>query len=121
MAALTPEGQQRLSTQSINDGEPGTVVRDFETLLAFIGDNTPTVSPKHDLLSMGSLAPLNAPMTRPMQLSLQRPQQRAYAYLHALYLVERIDPIVRAMRKARMLESHGKVPVQYPGTDDWEA
>jgi hypothetical protein len=76
VAALTPEGQQRLSTQPINDGEPGTVVRDFETLLAFMGDNTPTVSPKHDLLSMGSLAPLNAPMTRPMQLSLQRPQQR---------------------------------------------
>ena len=121
MAALTPEDQQRLSTQPIDDGEPGTVVRACETLLACIGDNTPTVSPKYRLLPMGSLIPLNAPMTRPMQLGLQRPSQRAYAHLHALYLLERIDPIVRARRKARMLESHGKVPVQSPGADDWEA
>jgi len=71
VAALTPEDQQRLSTQPIDDGEPGTVVRACETLLAFIGDNTPTVSPKYHLLPMGSLIPLNAPMTRPMQLGLQ--------------------------------------------------
>ena len=121
MAALTPEDQQILSTQPIDDGEPGTVLRDFETLLAFIGDNTPTVSPKHHLLPMGALAPLNAQMTRPMQLGLKRLQQQAYAHLHALYLLERIDPVIRAMRKARILESHGKAPVQYPEADDWEA
>ncbi len=74
MAELTPEDQQILCTQAIDDGEPGTVLRDFETLLAFIGDNTPTVSPKHHLLPMGSLAPLNAQMTRPIQLGLKRPQ-----------------------------------------------
>ena len=89
MAELTPEDQQILCTQAIDVGEPGTVLRDFETLLAFIGDNTPTVSPKHHLLPMGSLAPLNTQMTRPIQLGLKRPQQRAYAYLHALYLLLR--------------------------------
>ena len=97
------------------------MVRAFETLLAFRGANTPTVSPQHHLLPMGSLAPLNAQMTRPMQLGLPRPQQRAYAHLHALYLVERLDPVVRAMRKARLLESHGEAPGQSPGVDDWAA
>jgi hypothetical protein len=77
MAALTPEGQQMLGTQPMDDGEPSTVLRAFETLLAFIGDHTPTVSPQHHLLPMWSLAPLNAQMIRPMQLGLQRPQQRA--------------------------------------------
>ena len=86
MAELTPEGQQMLCTQPMDDGESGTVLRDFEPLLAFIGDNTPPVSTKYPLLPMGLLAPLNAQMTRPMQLGLQRPQQRAYAHLHALYL-----------------------------------
>jgi hypothetical protein len=77
MAALTSEGQQMLCTQPMDEGEPGTVLRVFETLLAFRGDNTPTVGPQHHRLPMGSLAPLNAQMTRPMQLGLQRPQQRA--------------------------------------------
>jgi hypothetical protein len=77
VAALTPEDQQMLSTQPMDNGESGTVVRAFETLLAFLGDNTPTVSPQHHRLPMGSLTPLNAQMTRPMQLGLQRPQQRA--------------------------------------------
>ena len=77
MGELPPEGQQMLCTQPMDDGESGTMVRDFEPLLAFIGDNTPPVGPKYPLLPMGSLAPLNAQMTRPMQLGLQRPQPRA--------------------------------------------
>jgi len=81
--------QQILRAQSMHGDEPGTVLRDVETLLAFISDNTPTVSTKNHLLPMGSLAPLNAQMTRPIQLGLKRPQQRAYAYLHALYLLLR--------------------------------
>lgn len=46
MAALTPEGQQKLCTQPMDAGEPGTVVRAFEMLLAFRGDTPPTVSPQ---------------------------------------------------------------------------
>jgi hypothetical protein len=47
MAALTPEGQQMLCTQPMDEGEPGTVLRVFETLLAFRGANPPTVGPQH--------------------------------------------------------------------------
>jgi hypothetical protein len=47
MAELTPEGQPMLGTQPMDDGEAGTVLRDFEPLLAFIGDNTPPVSPQY--------------------------------------------------------------------------
>jgi hypothetical protein len=35
--------------------------------------------------------------------------------------LERIDPVDRAMRKARILETHGKAPEQYPGVDEWDA
>ena len=89
MAELAPVHEQILRAQSMHGDEPGTVLRDVETLLAFIGDNTPTVSAKNHLLPMGSLAPLNAQMTHPMQLGLKRPQQRAYAHIHALYLLLR--------------------------------
>lgn len=89
MAKLAPAHQQILNAQSIDGDQPGTVLRDFETLLAFIGDKTPTVSPKNHLLPMGLLAPLNAQLTHPMQLGLKRPQQRAYSHIHALYLLIR--------------------------------
>ena len=89
MAELAPVHQQILRAQPMHGDEPGTVLRDVETLLAFLGDNTPTVSAKHHLLPMGALAPRNAQMTHPMQLSLQRPQQRASAHIHALYLLLR--------------------------------
>src|SRR5262249_23905523 len=89
MAELAPVHQQILRAQPMHGDEPGTVLRDVETLLAFMGDNTPTVSAKHHLLPMGTLAPLNAQMTHPMQLSLQRPQQRTSAYIHALNLLLR--------------------------------
>ena len=114
MAELTPEGQQMLCTQPMDDGESGTVLRDFEPLLAFIGDNTPPVSSKYPLLPMGLLAPLNAKMTRPMQLGLQRPQQRAYAHPHALYLWSALPrwfgPYAR-----RGLESHREAPCSPQG------
>jgi hypothetical protein len=32
--------------------------------------------------------------------------------------LERLDPVDRAMRKARIVESHGEAPEQYPGVDD---
>ncbi len=114
MAALTPEDQRMLSTQPMDNGEPGTVVRDFETLLVFLGDSTPTVNSKHHRLPMGSLTPLNAQMTHPMQLGLQRPQQRAYAHPHALYLWSALPrwfgPYAR-----RGLESHGEAPCSPQG------
>jgi hypothetical protein len=89
MVTLAPADQQTLNDQSIDGDQPGTVLRDFETVLAFIDNHITTVSPKHNLLSMGFLAPLNDQMTHPMQIALKRPQQRAYAHLHALYLLLR--------------------------------
>ncbi len=35
--------------------------------------------------------------------------------------LERIDPVDRTMSKARILDSYGEAPEQYPGTDDREA
>jgi hypothetical protein len=34
--------------------------------------------------------------------------------------LERIDPVDRSMRKARILERHGDAPEQYPWSEDWE-
>ena len=56
MAELTSAQQHLLSAQTIDGGQSGTLLRDFNTLLTFIGDATFKVSPANQLLPMGSLA-----------------------------------------------------------------
>jgi hypothetical protein len=89
MATLTPEAEHILAAQTIDDNGPGTVSRDFKTLLAFIGSTRAIVSSKNNLLPMASLAQLNAQMTHPIQLALKRPMQKSYPHINALYLLLR--------------------------------
>ena len=89
MATLTPAAKHILDVQTIDDNGPGTVSRDFQTLLAFIDSTQAAVSSKNNLLPMASLAQLNAQMTRPIQLDLKRPLQKSYPHINALYLLLR--------------------------------
>jgi hypothetical protein len=86
MATLPPEAKYILAVQTIDDNGPGTVSRDFKTLLAFISSTGAVVSSKNNLLPMASLAQLNAQMTHPIQLALKRPMQKSYPHINALYL-----------------------------------
>ena len=78
-----------LSAQTIDVHGPGTVLRDFETLLQFVSAHRVVVSSKNNLLPMLSLAQLNEQMAHPIALALKRPQQRSYPHIHALYLLMR--------------------------------
>jgi hypothetical protein len=49
---LSPKHQQILREQAITEDEPGRVLRDFETLLAFVGQREVKVSGTHQLLSV---------------------------------------------------------------------
>jgi len=89
MAQLTAEARKILNAQTIDDDGPGTILHDFEALLAFIGAQGTAVSSKNNLLPMGSLAQLNAQMAHPIQLALKRPLQRSYPHINALYLLLR--------------------------------
>ena len=72
MATLTSEYQQILTSQTIDTDGPGSILRDFEMLLEWIGPEGTTVSHKNNLLPMKSLEQLNARMTHPLQLALNR-------------------------------------------------
>ena len=91
--ALTPslseKNQQVLRNQIIDDNGPGTILRDFKTLLEFIGQDGVSVSGKHNLFSFKLLPQLNEQMTRPIELDLKRPLQKSYPYLNGLYLLLR--------------------------------
>lgn len=89
MATLTSEYQQILTSQTIDTDGPGSILRDFEMLLEWIGPEGTTVSHKNNLLPMKSLEQLNARMTHPLQLALKRPRLKSYPHISALYMLLR--------------------------------
>lgn len=87
--ALSPDYQQVLRSQRIDEHGPGTVLRDFASLLNFIGEREIRVSGKHQFLPMQLLAEINARLSRPLNIKLQRPQQKSYPHINGLYLLLR--------------------------------
>lgn len=85
----TPEQIQILKTQQFTDTQPGTLVKDFNTLLDFIGENGVVVSEKTQFLAMGVLAELNQRLSNPLDVKLKRPVQKSYPHINALYLLLR--------------------------------
>jgi len=85
--------QQILREQTIDADRPGSVLRDFETLLDFIGERGVKTTSKDYLLPQSGLEKLNAEMTRPVAHQLKRPQQRSFPLLNALFLLLRTTGI----------------------------
>ncbi|MEW6619031.1 MAG: plasmid pRiA4b ORF-3 family protein [bacterium] len=87
--SLSSENKQILRNQVIDENGPGTVLRDFEILLGFIGSKRCQVSSKNNLLPMDLLSQLNAQLTHPIEIGLDRPLQKSYPYINGLYLLLR--------------------------------
>jgi hypothetical protein len=86
---LSAKYQQTLREQTISDDEPGSILRDFGRLLDFVCTREIRVSGVHQLLPMSALAELNARLSKPLRLSLSRPQQKSYPHINGLYLLLR--------------------------------
>ena len=83
------KAQQILRDQAIEEDGPGTILRDFAALLAFVGDAGLKTTGKYYFLPQGRLDELNERMSHPIVHRLKRPQQRSFPHLHGLYLLLR--------------------------------
>jgi hypothetical protein len=92
---LSPEHEQVLRDQTINEDGPGVILRDFEALLTYIDERNPAVTPKQRLLSLGALPEINERLTHPLELGLKRPVQKSYPPIHGLYLLVRASGLTR--------------------------
>jgi hypothetical protein len=113
--SLKKREQNILQQQTIDDEGPGTVLRDFSTLLSFIGSDGIQVSGKHHFLPLKRLAELNAAMVKPVELGLKRPQQKSYPHIHGLYLLLRASGL-------GLIEHHGKkiyLKLDIQGLSSW--
>jgi len=82
--------QVRLLQSQLSDcAQPGTIVADFQTLLDFIGLAGVPVGGKYRLFPMDEVQRLNARLSRPLSLQLERPQLRSYPNVEGLYLTLR--------------------------------
>jgi hypothetical protein len=83
-----------LRNQGITEGSPGLILHDFETFLEFVEERQARVGGTRGLLHGTVLAPLNAQLSRPIDVRLQRPVQKSYPYINGLYLLARATGLV---------------------------
>jgi len=85
---VSSEHRSVLKQTVISDSGPGTILRDFDTLLGYLRRQELQVAGTHQL-PRNVLAEINGRLTRPIQLRLKRPQQKSYPHIQGLYLVLR--------------------------------
>lgn len=86
---VTPKQEQLLREQVITAEQPGTLLKDFNRLLEFIGTGGVPASGKYNLLSIHHIKELDELLTRPLRLKLKRPLMKSHPYLLGLNLVLR--------------------------------
>jgi hypothetical protein len=98
---LPEEAIAFLESQTISETEPGTLLRDFQTVLDFIGEKGVPVTNKRYQFPLNLLAELNQRLSNPIQIALKRPQQKSYPNIHGLYLLLRATGIVKVVAKGK--------------------
>lgn len=85
--------------QVFDADHPGTILRDFQTVLDYVGPKGIEANGKYHLLPIGSLPELDARLSRPLNLPLKRQQLRSHPYLQGIHLLLRSTGIVRVEHK----------------------
>ncbi len=113
---MTESWRSVLCEQVFSDVGPGTVLRDFETLLNFIGDSGVRSTGKYHLLPMAGLATLDEQMAAPVRPRLERPQQFAFPQIHGLYLLLRALRLVKPEGSGK---TTGRLVLDAPRVAQW--
>jgi hypothetical protein len=108
-ANFSPADAEILHRQTIDEDQPGSILRDFETFLSFVGERKLKASGINELLPLNSLGELNAQLPKPLDIRLQRPQQKSYSNINGLFLLGRASGLLglenRGKEKVFVLES----------------
>jgi hypothetical protein len=99
---ISPEHKQVLKKTTITESGPGTILKDFEALLNYLGKQALQVAGTHRL-PRTVLGEINGLLTRPIQLRLNRPEQKSYPHIQGLYLLLRASGLAHIEGKGRKL------------------
>jgi Plasmid pRiA4b ORF-3-like protein len=92
---LSPDQEQFLRDQVIDADRPGPVLHDFRAVLEYVGPDGVPAAGKYNLLPIDAIDTLDARLSRPLKLSLKRPQLRSHPYLLGLHLLFRASGLSR--------------------------
>ncbi|GAA5509750.1 IS1096 element passenger TnpR family protein [Novipirellula caenicola] len=90
---LTKPNADILRKQTIEKGNPGSILIDIQMLIEAIGEGLPTTS-KYFLLPQGRLDEFNQRLTTPLVHNIKRPQLRSFPALMGLFLLLRSSGLV---------------------------
>lgn len=91
-SVFTASQRMSLKSQEILEDSHGSILRDFGTILDFVGEGI-QVSGKQNLFSRKSLIELNTRLTQPLKITLKQPVQKSFPHLNGLYLLLRASGI----------------------------
>ena len=92
---LTAAQEKVLRDQVIAADHPGSLLRDFDMLLAALGPKGVEAGGKYHLLPIKLIGELDLRLSRPLRLELKRPQIRSHPYLQGLNLLLRASGLAR--------------------------
>lgn len=91
--------QKKVLTEVGNkEKEPGTIVRDFDTLLDYIGTQKALLT-KASFLPPETLKKLNSQMSKPIKVDLKRHTQKSYPHINGLFLLLRTSGLIFLSRE----------------------
>ena len=90
-----------LLEQTIDENQSAIIVQDFEAFLDFIAANDLEASGVNELLPLKSLRELNALLTNPFDIALQRPVQKSFANINGLFMLGRASGLLILQRNEK--------------------
>ena len=93
--SLAGQCQRRLTEQQIAFGDPGTILKDVDTLLEFVGPGGLVTKSRNASLPSELLPELNAKVSHPIQLALKRALLRDYPNLAGIFILLRVMDLLQ--------------------------
>ena len=99
LAKTADASRQLLHDQRISADSPGTILRDVEALIDFIGEAGLVTKSKQGNLPSETLAELNTRLAAPIENYLKRPLLRNYPNIAGIYVLLRVMALARSEGK----------------------
>jgi hypothetical protein len=93
--SVADQCQRRLTEQQITLGNPGTILRDVDTLLEFVGPSGIVTKGRNASLPSERLPELNLKSSHPIELVLKRALLRDYPNLAGIFILLRVMDLLQ--------------------------
>lgn len=94
--AMAEQCQRVLTEQQITPAGPGTILKDVDSFLEFVGTKGVVTKSHNGTLPSGRLVELNQKSSCPIELALKRPLLRDYPNLAGIFVLLRVMDLLQA-------------------------